>query len=443
MPYSETFSPIRTAFSRMATLCSFDPVRCCSRLPKLAGGTIRSSTRVPSWATAVTPASPRDGTSATHSWSTKASIAVTRLVTAATRSMSLAVSPNRRRLPAISQRSTARQASSSDRARSASGSRRATDGPPARAAARVAERPSRIAVSVLMPSPGRARTRCSSAAWRTSPTVCRSSSAKIRLAVFGPTPWIRITATAPGGLRASSCVNAEISPVSISSATLSAIVWPMPGRLVSLPCSDSRSTDSGVSFSVLRRTTVGEHAVDDRALEFEQVGHQVETVGDVGVCERVGHPRVIIPEGGTGYASPPCRTSSFFPPTTSATTSRRWWLRSPRCECRRPLPATCWWSTTTPRTAPASIADELAREHDWVHVLHRPGKQGLGQAYIAGFRWALERDYSHILEMDCDLSPSARGDPPPARGGRGQRPGAGLALRAPVAGWSAGRRTGA
>ncbi len=50
------------------------------------------------------------------------------------------------------------------------------------------------------------------------------------------------------------------------------------------------------------------------------------------------------------------------------------------------------------------IADALAREHDWVHVLHRPGKQGLGQAYIAGFRWALERDYSHILEMDCDLS---------------------------------------
>ncbi len=50
------------------------------------------------------------------------------------------------------------------------------------------------------------------------------------------------------------------------------------------------------------------------------------------------------------------------------------------------------------------IADALASEHDWVHVLHRPGKQGLGQAYIAGFRWALERDYSHILEMDCDLS---------------------------------------
>ncbi len=60
-----------------------------------------------------------------------------------------------------------------------------------------------------------------------------------------------MTATAPGGFRPSSLVNAEISPVSISSATLSAIVWPIPGRLVSLPWSDSRSTDSGVSLSVL------------------------------------------------------------------------------------------------------------------------------------------------------------------------------------------------
>jgi dolichol-phosphate mannosyltransferase len=50
------------------------------------------------------------------------------------------------------------------------------------------------------------------------------------------------------------------------------------------------------------------------------------------------------------------------------------------------------------------LADDLAAAHDWVHVLHRTSKQGLGRAYVAGFRWALERDYSHILEMDCDLS---------------------------------------
>jgi dolichol-phosphate mannosyltransferase len=50
------------------------------------------------------------------------------------------------------------------------------------------------------------------------------------------------------------------------------------------------------------------------------------------------------------------------------------------------------------------LADQLAVERSWMHVLHRPEKQGLGPAYVAGFDWALARDYSHILEMDCDLS---------------------------------------
>jgi dolichol-phosphate mannosyltransferase len=50
------------------------------------------------------------------------------------------------------------------------------------------------------------------------------------------------------------------------------------------------------------------------------------------------------------------------------------------------------------------IADDLAAARDWLHVLHRPGKQGLGRAYLAGFHWALERDYAYVLEMDCDFS---------------------------------------
>ena len=37
-------------------------------------------------------------------------------------------------------------------------------------------------------------------------------------------------------------------------------------------------------------------------------------------------------------------------------------------------------------------------------MLHRPGKQGLGRAYLAGFRWALENGYAYVLEMDCDFS---------------------------------------
>jgi dolichol-phosphate mannosyltransferase len=50
------------------------------------------------------------------------------------------------------------------------------------------------------------------------------------------------------------------------------------------------------------------------------------------------------------------------------------------------------------------VADELAAANPLVHVLHRPDKRGLGRAYIAGFKWALERDFEFILEMDGDFS---------------------------------------
>ena len=50
------------------------------------------------------------------------------------------------------------------------------------------------------------------------------------------------------------------------------------------------------------------------------------------------------------------------------------------------------------------IADELAAKHPQIHVLHRTNKEGLGRAYIAGFKWALERHYEFIFEMDCDFS---------------------------------------
>ncbi len=50
------------------------------------------------------------------------------------------------------------------------------------------------------------------------------------------------------------------------------------------------------------------------------------------------------------------------------------------------------------------VADKIAADDAHAHVLHRPGKQGLGAAYLAGFRWALERDYGVIVEMDADGS---------------------------------------
>jgi dolichol-phosphate mannosyltransferase len=50
------------------------------------------------------------------------------------------------------------------------------------------------------------------------------------------------------------------------------------------------------------------------------------------------------------------------------------------------------------------IADKLAAGDPRVHVLHRPGKGGLGAAYIAGFGWAMERGYGVLVEFDADGS---------------------------------------
>ncbi len=52
------------------------------------------------------------------------------------------------------------------------------------------------------------------------------------------------------------------------------------------------------------------------------------------------------------------------------------------------------------------IADTIAAENDRVHAIHRAAKLGLGTAYVAGFKWALARDYQFIFEMDADFSHS-------------------------------------
>jgi dolichol-phosphate mannosyltransferase len=49
-------------------------------------------------------------------------------------------------------------------------------------------------------------------------------------------------------------------------------------------------------------------------------------------------------------------------------------------------------------------ADAIAAKNPRVHVLHRAGKEGLGKAYLAGFRWALDAGYPLVMEMDADFS---------------------------------------
>ncbi len=50
------------------------------------------------------------------------------------------------------------------------------------------------------------------------------------------------------------------------------------------------------------------------------------------------------------------------------------------------------------------IIDGLCEKHPFIHVIHRQKKNGLGRAYIAGFKWAVENKYDLIFEMDADFS---------------------------------------
>ena len=50
------------------------------------------------------------------------------------------------------------------------------------------------------------------------------------------------------------------------------------------------------------------------------------------------------------------------------------------------------------------VKTQIQKHTNRVFLLEREGKQGLGTAYIAGFKWALKRDFDYIFEMDCDFS---------------------------------------
>jgi dolichol-phosphate mannosyltransferase len=56
----------------------------------------------------------------------------------------------------------------------------------------------------------------------------------------------------------------------------------------------------------------------------------------------------------------------------------------------------------------ADIVKEMMKSFPNLFLIERPGKQGLGTAYLAGFKWALEKDYNYIYEMDADFSHDPR-----------------------------------
>ncbi|MFR9651332.1 MAG: polyprenol monophosphomannose synthase [Rikenellaceae bacterium] len=58
----------------------------------------------------------------------------------------------------------------------------------------------------------------------------------------------------------------------------------------------------------------------------------------------------------------------------------------------------------SPDNTAAAVKEMMPAYNGRLNMVERSGKQGLGTAYIAGFRWALEREYDYIFEMDCDFS---------------------------------------
>ena len=76
----------------------------------------------------------------------------------------------------------------------------------------------------------------------------------------------------------------------------------------------------------------------------------------------------------------------------------------------------------------AEIVDGIIATNSRVHILRRAKKLGLGTAYVAGFRWALERKYDFIFEMDADFSHDPAHLPRLSPRDRDDRPRAGLAV---------------
>jgi dolichol-phosphate mannosyltransferase len=90
-----------------------------------------------------------------------------------------------------------------------------------------------------------------------------------------------------------------------------------------------------------------------------------------------------------------------------------------------------------------AIADRLAAEHAEVEVLHRPGREGLGPAYLAGFARALDGGAGFVFEMDADLSHDPADLPrllAPVRAGAGLALGSRYAEGGGIADWGAARR---
>ncbi len=142
-----------------------------------------------------------------------------------------------------------------------------------------------------------------------------------------------------------------------------------------------------------RGAAVGDDAERVGAVELEQVGEEVELVRDLGVPRQLGHYAII---GSTMPRAVVCL------PTYNERENLERMVRA--LGDVLPDGGSVLVIDDNSPDGTGEIADRLAAELAWVDVLHRPGKQGLGRAYVDGFRHVLAGEAELVLEIDCDFS---------------------------------------
>ena len=244
--YSETERPSFTARSRSATLWSFEPVKCWSRLPYDSGGTTRRSNRSPSSEITVAFVSPCATTSSTNGSATNCAVSAAGSLEVAITSRSRKVSLRRRMLPASETLSTSGLPRRASTTASTAGSPLPSSGRTS-AGSRSSASAFRIFSSLRAPRPGIALSFCCSAAAFSSASVVSPSSCQRRAAVFGPSPGRCMKSTTSGGTCALRLVSASISPVSTIWTIFSSIVLPIPGSSFARPSSASCAIEPAFS----------------------------------------------------------------------------------------------------------------------------------------------------------------------------------------------------
>ena len=216
----------------------------------------------------------------------------------------------------------------------------------------------------------------------------------------GRRPCMRMTCTAPGGLRVDQTHErgdvARLGPP----ATLSAIVWTDAGQAGSGASRPRAARPTRPSRAPrLGRAPVGEHPVDHRTLQLRAGRPSGRSGSAMAALESGGDStRPMI-----GWAASPDRFVIVIPTYNERENLARVVVvldEDARAGASRRRPG---GGRREPRRH-GGAGGRAGPRVDRVHVLHRAGKAGLGKAYLAAFDWALQRDHRFVLEMDADWS---------------------------------------